>query len=156
MIIQLIMLTLSGIFLARTVLIIAGYLKGPVLQRFERYGPEEFFYQPIPMFLVALSAFLISFNEVLGMGVPIAPLVVLFLLLAYFLWAAPEVSQRYPKILLRYPYWLTELKERTGRYERRRIAYMWLRLPKRLKSVYNSNDRAFQEWADFVILGTFS
>lgn len=156
MVIQLLMLTFSGIFLARTVLIIAGYLKGPVLQRFERYGPEEFFYQPIPMFLVALSAFLISFNEVLGTGIPIAPLVVLFLLVAYFLWAMPEFSHRYPKILLRYPYWLTELKERTGRYERRRIAYMWLRLPKRLKSVYNSNDRAFQEWADFVILGTLS
>ncbi|MCI0713358.1 MAG: hypothetical protein L0154_24595 [Chloroflexi bacterium] len=156
MIIQLLMLTISGVFLARTVLIIAGYLKGPVLQRFERYGPEEFFYQPIPMFLVALSAFLISFNEVLGTGIPIAPLVVLFLLVAYGLWAMPEFSHRYPKILLRYPYWLTELKERTGRYERRRIAYMWLRLPKRLKSVYNSNDRAFQEWADFVILGTLS
>jgi hypothetical protein len=156
MIIELLMLTVSGAFLARTVLIISGYLKGPVLQRFERYGPEEFFYQPIPMFLVALSAFLISFNEALGMGIPIAPLIVLFLLIAYALWSTPELSHRYSWLLLRYPYWLTELKERTSRYERRRIAYMWLRLPKRLQSVYNSDDRAFQEWADFIILGTFS
>lgn len=153
---NLLLLIVSGVFLARTVLIIAGYLKGPVLQRFEKYGPEEFFYQPIPMFLVALSAFLISFNEAVGMGAPIAPLIVLFLLFAYILWTTPEISQRFSNVLLRYPYWLTELKERTGRYERRRIAYMWLRLPRKLKSVYNSNDRAFQEWADFIILGTFS
>jgi hypothetical protein len=50
---------------------------------------------------------------------------------------------------------LAELVGRTTRAERRRLAYMWLRLPAKLRLIYNSNDRAFMEWADMVILSTF-
>lgn len=153
--IELIFFIISFVYLVRTVLIIAGKLKGPILRHFERYGPNEFFYQPLPAFLGWLAAFMVGLGGVLNATVIFMPIAILFAILSIVIWSMPEISARYPQWLLRYPYWLHELRERTGRYERRRMAYMWLRLPRRLKSTYNGNDGAFHEWADFVILGTF-
>jgi hypothetical protein len=56
--------------------------------------------------------------------------------------------------LLHLPRWYHELRERTTRYERRRIAYAWIRMPWRAQLSYNSDDRAFFIWADFIIMGT--
>jgi hypothetical protein len=73
---------------------------------------------------------------------------------AYFSYRYPHLTGQKHGLFLNHPRWLFELGERTSRLERRRIAYMWLRLPLRLRLIYNSNDRAFLEWADMVILST--
>jgi hypothetical protein len=64
------------------------------------------------------------------------------------------IVAKYHFMFLKLPRWYHELRDRTSRYERRRIAYMWLHLPLRLRITYNSSDRAFSQWADFVIMGT--
>ncbi len=63
---------------------------------------------------------------------------------------------QYPDIFLSLPHWYVELRERTTREERRRIAYMWLCLPRSTRLHYNGSDRNFQIWADQVILATIS
>ena len=142
------------VFFMRTILIIGGKLKGPILRHFEYYGPDEFFYQPLPAFLGWFGAFIIALDGLLNVKFLFMPIVILFWIVGFGIWSTPELSMRYPRLLLRYPIWLHEIRQRTGRYERRRIAYMWLRLPRRLRNTYNSNDNAFREWADFIILGT--
>ena len=55
---------------------------------------------------------------------------------------------------MRYPRWYSELNDRTTREERRRLGYMWLRLPISLKMVYDTNDHAFFQWVDLVLVAT--
>jgi hypothetical protein len=64
------------------------------------------------------------------------------------------VAEKYHFMFLPYPRWYHELRERTTRYERRRIGFMWLHLPARARLSYNSSDRWFFIWADFIIMGT--
>jgi len=66
----------------------------------------------------------------------------------------PQISKKINLKLMRFPRWYHELRERTTRYERRRIGYMWLHLPLRARLTYNSSDSLFLLWADFVIMGT--
>jgi hypothetical protein len=53
-----------------------------------------------------------------------------------------------------FPGWHGRFMETTSRWERRRIAYMWLRLPLRTRLLYNANDRLFFVWAEQVIVST--
>ena len=152
---RLIIFVITSVFFIRTVLIISGKLKGPILRQFEHYGPDEFFYQPLPAFLGWFGAFMVALGGLLNATSIFMPISILFWIVATIIWTMPELSTKYPQILLRYPLWLTEIQQRTERYERRRMAYMWLRLSRRLRRTYNSNDTAFREWADFIILGTF-
>ena len=88
------------------------------------------------------------------------PIVVLPLILTVMLgytaheWP-DEIRQRLP-FLMPAPGWYADLYPRTTLIERRRIAYMWLRLPRALRHHYNQHDDAFLRWADLVIVGTFS
>lgn len=152
---ELIIFLVALYFLARTVLVIAGNVKGPVIRTWQYYGPEEPIYQPIPHFLLWFGLFSLILPSIATIHFPMEAVAFLFIVIAYFLFTNPHIARKYPHIFLRYPRWMYELNARTGRYERRRIAFMWLRLPRRLRAVYNSDDHAFAEWADFVILGTF-
>ncbi len=140
------------------VLALAGINKGPVLAKFERYGPEPPYYFPLPSMIFWLAGIVFSTGLLLrdsGMGgsaIEIAG-VVLFLL-AVFAWNQKPYWQRYAETLPTLPAWYAHLREYTSRYERRRIAYMWLRLPLRTRLLYNANHQAFFTWADLVIMAT--
>lgn len=150
---------ISSLAMIREVLILIGWLKGPVLARFEKYGDDEDLYFVLPPLLAWTGAFLISSTVWLLLVIQdVMPIIWLGLLLwgvALFLYhrwknASPELR----RLLLYYPRWQHELLPRTSRLERRRMAYMWLHLPPRLRLIYGGNERAFYEWADFVILAT--
>jgi hypothetical protein len=143
------------IMMGRVALIVSGRLKGPVLRNFERYGDDETYYQPLTWLLVWFCLSLYFLNYLIGFVFCMEPLVVAVLYMAYVLLNHPQTIKKHDWLFLRYPLWLADLRDRTSRLERRRIAYMWLRLPRRTRFAYNSNDRAFLEWADFIILGTF-
>lgn len=143
-------------FLARSVMIILGRLKGPILQGFEKYGDDEQPYQPMVSVMAWGGATLLTTSELLGSSFCIVPLVFLIWAVAYLMYVSPEKANHFPALFFRYPRWLYELLEYTSRYERRRLAYMWLRLPRRTRAAYNSDDNAFREWADLVILANFS
>jgi len=157
-ILQFVPLLVSLAFLMRTALIMVGILKGPILQTFEKYGDSETVYYPLPSLLLWGGIFVVTSG--FWLAAPLrswAVLVVPGLLLigcAYYAYTHPELVQHYPQIFISYPRWYYELRERTSRYERRRIAYMWLSLPYRMRMAFNGNDRAFNQWADLVIIAT--
>lgn len=146
------------LLLLREGLILLGLYKEPILRRFQRYGDTETFHYGLPWFLLWMACFVglldwwlgVVWGSATGLGL----LGVLLLAVAYITYRFPSSTGQQEGVFLGYPRWLSELRPRTTRTERRRIAYMWLRLPSRLRMTYNGNDRAFLEWADMVILST--
>jgi hypothetical protein len=148
--------TVSTFYLVRMVLVVVGWLKEPVLRSFEKYGDEENLYYPLPNLLICVAAFCLSGSVVIGnyTGRVVLWPGIFFILMAYLARRFSYYAQRYPQIMLAFPRWYNDLRERTTRLERRRIAYMWRRLPWRTQLIYNSSTQAFNVWADFIIMGT--
>jgi hypothetical protein len=150
------LIILVGLF--RSVLIVMGLYKTPIIRSFEFYGPHEVPPMPIITLLLWMGAMtaLLGIWGVWGFGLSavffFAGLTLLMVMVAIFFWrhAFAAVYHRYAY----FPRWYYELREYTSRYERRRIAYMWLMLPRRSRLIYNSSDQQFRVWADFIILGT--
>ena len=142
----------------RTVLVITGLYKDPILRAFEKYGGDEDYYYPLPPFAAWLGAFLIVtdfwFTTFLGNFHTFTLIGGLLIVCAAITSQYPEIMNDRPQWFLVYTRWLYEIRERTTRHERRRLAYMWLRLPWKLRVIYNSNEAAFNHWADMVILST--
>jgi hypothetical protein len=145
-------------FLLRIGLILVGLLKGPILQTFEKYGDTENVYYPLPAILLWAGVFTLSATALLieraGIALPTVPLGIGLLIAAYLAYTNPHLAKQFPRLFMSYPRWYFELRDRTSRYERRRLAYMWLSLPPRLRLIYNGSDHAFNQWADLVILAT--
>ena len=156
--VTLIPIALCLILLMRTVLILSGLLKGPILQSFEKYGDNETVYYPLPSLLLWSGILVFSVGPLIAPGLRSwSPIVVMgggLLVGAYFAYTNPNFALEHPNIFLIYPRWYFELRERTSRFERRRLAYMWLALPAGLRLAYNGSDRAFNQWADLVIMAT--
>lgn len=156
----LIPLLLSIILLIRTGLIMTGMWKGPILQTFEKYGDVETVYYPLPSLLLWSGVLIISATPwmmaPLRSWVPLVLPGIALLFASYYAYMHPEFASQHPKIFMSYPRWYFDLRERTTRYERRRIAYMWLCLPRRMRWAYNGSDPAFKQWADLVIMATMT
>lgn len=154
------LLAASAFYLIQQVFIIVGWLKGPLLHKFEQYGDDEPVYYPLPGVLAALGVFLLAFGFLVYPILP-APFLpagpgVLMMAAAYASWHYREVAFRHPDLLQTYPRWLHTLREYTTREERRRLAYRWLTLSWRTRLLYNSSDKAFLLWADLVVMATVS
>lgn len=145
-------------FIARSVLILAGYLKGPIIHTFERYGEQETLYTPLVPLLFWSGLLSLTIGTwtagLLPLSFPMVMLGFFAIIAAGFSYQNHEAAIRWHYRLFRLPHWYHELRDRTTRYERRRIAYAWLRMPWRAQLFYNSDDRAFSLWADFIIIGT--
>lgn len=152
------LLLASLFFLLRLVLIIVGLHKGPVLEMFEKYGDEEPFFFPLPQLVGWFGAAMFAVGLITGeggRGFNVGTVAGAFVLcLAYVLFSSKERLQSRLSTLPTIPMWLGRLNENTSRYERRRIAYMWLHLPLRTRLLYNASDRFFFLWADLVIMAT--
>ncbi|GAB4509875.1 MAG: hypothetical protein OHK0046_05650 [Anaerolineae bacterium] len=146
--------------LCRIVLVITGLMKGPVLNMFERYGDDDPLFFPWPQLMAWLGALVIAasylLNRLFGSRVQGNLFALCLLLLAYIIY-----QQRYDiqKLADRLnmpvvPLWYARLRENTTRSERRRIAYMWLRLPIRTRLLMNASDQYFFQWADLVIMSS--
>lgn len=158
LLILLVLVLVSGWYSLRTVVILAGYFKDPILRRFEKYGDDEDIYYPFPGLLFAMSIFALTGATLLSQN----------FFTDFYLWLpgflllglaaltrdSRDLARRYPSVFQAYPRWLSHLQSYTTRAERRRIAYCWLRLPWRARLTYNSNNRAFFLWADLVIVAT--
>ncbi len=145
-------------FLVRSILVFIGLLKDPILEACEQYGPTEYLYIPILPIVVWSGMVLLSMGGWLWtmLRVP-SPLLIpglVVLLIAGFGYRYYDTVAAWHYRWLKYPRWFFELREYTTRYERRRIAYGWDRLPWRLRLAYNSNSDAFRIWADFVVMST--
>ena len=159
-----ILFLVSAFFLLRSALIVTGLYKAPILHSFEKYGGEEQFYYPV----IYLAVWMLTFLIVLAFALYEARFPRLlrdqffvYLVFAPFgllAWRAYVLVEKYakehPGLFLVYPHWYTNVRERTSRAERRRLAYMWLHLPWRTRLLFNSSDQAFLIWVDLVILAT--
>jgi hypothetical protein len=148
------------VFMFRTVLILGGMYKDPLLRLYEQYGPDEIKFQPVPWLLLTIGGMLVSSRYGLRGAIYVPSIIEFFgwlmVIGSYVLFAMlpPKWRVVVPDEVPLLPGWHRELHERTTREERRRIAYMWIRLPLRLRLLYNASDRAFFQWADLVIMAT--
>jgi hypothetical protein len=158
MLFALILTLLSAAFLIALILIAVGLYKDPILHHFERYAEADDSFYLLPLLLLASGLFSISggilFNATVAPRFPPFLLGGILLLLAYLAREYRRYMHMYPQIFLSFPRWYAELSERTTREERRRIAYMWLCLPRSMRLHLNGSDRHFLVWADQVILAT--
>ena len=148
----------SGAYFARNVLVALGLYKSPVLRRSERYANFDDTYYGLPELLLSLGLLALFagmlFMIYVSMRFPPYLIGAVILILALLAYQFRDYVKAYPQIFLAFPRWYVELRERTTREERRRIAYMWLTLPRKTRLIYSANDHAFSLWADLVILGT--
>ena len=148
------------VYLTRTTLILVGWLKGPILVLFEKYGDDEPFYYPLPGLLISAAVFALLGGLVLApiwrvWCLPYGP-GLLLLLAAYYAHYEAERARNLPAMSMRYPRWQRELREYTTREERRRIAYRWRELPFRMRLLLSSSDREFFNWADLIVMSTIN
>ena len=158
MVILLVLVIMTVVGMGRSALIFLGLYKDPILWTFEQYGPDE----RLPLPLLTLLIWVGTFIVLMGVGAstyvrlpfPLIGLGIgLFVIALVGMYYYSVIWKTYYSVV-RLPRWHHDLLERTTRYERRRIAYMWLHLPWRLRLLYNSSDQAFRIWVDFVIMGT--
>jgi hypothetical protein len=155
MIFNLMLLAICIFFVLRTVVILAGWWKEPILRQFRAYGGERRFY-PLAQLCVWMCASLLSLAITLyPRRTPSIILLGGLALLFVVMWTRnyPETSRALLDRLPIYPLWYRRLREYTSRFERRRIGYLWLRLPGHLRALLNRHDAVFMQWADFVIMG---
>ncbi len=145
-------------YLMRMALIVSGVLKQPVLKRFERYSLFDDTYYPLPGFCFALGTLILCAALILRqMTDSTFPAHIPGLIVIGLGFAALRgfgLAKRFPHVFLAYPHWYADLRERTTRDERRRLAYMWLALPRRTRLFYSVHTWAFVVWADLVIVST--
>jgi hypothetical protein len=156
-------------YIIRTVVILLGWLKGVALHTFEQYGDERRF-RPVAdlVFLVVILLMLLPF-------LPLPQDLTALRFIAFFLGGAmliggmytfqdvlaallaklsPKIGEQYLALTAYYPTWYRDLATRTSRYERRRIAYMWLRLTPNQRHLLDRDTSTFLHWTDFVIMGS--
>lgn len=148
-----ILLTLVFLFFTiRALLIVLGWYKDPILRQFERYG-EERIYSPFVAFVLWCTGF-VFFAFIAYFGVTHILLVVLAMAVpfSYFYPILKRQVESKPDLFMMYPKWYGRLMQMTEREERRRIAYLWLRLPAGTRLLYNTRDEFFHRWTDLVLL----
>ena len=155
------LITLVGaVLIVRVILIGTGFYKEPLLRSFQRYAQLDDSYNLLPPLLLGMGVFTLGAGYLFAgvITTQYAPFLfaAIFFALAYYAHDRRAWMAQYPDIFLSLPHWYVELRERTTREERRRIAYMWLCLPRSTRLHYNGSDRNFQIWADQVILATIS
>ena len=155
---MLIPVLVSIAFFLRIGLIMTGMLKGPILHTFEKYGGDEELYYPLPAPVTLVRRDSYQPDRAAGGERQHLPAHrgsrSVAAGLAFVARNHPEFAREHPDIFLHYPRWYHQLRARTSRYERRRLSYMWLWLPRRLRLIYNGSDRAFNQWADLVIMAS--
>ncbi len=147
----------STILLLRSFFILAGLWKGPILRSFEKYGDPENIYLPLLHTFIWFMLFIVSLLAVLfGDENATASMFSFLVLFSLILWniypRLKTFADNHPHIFMALPRWYVELRMRTSRDERRRLAYMWLRLPLSMQLHLSTNDHAFFHWADLVLI----
>lgn len=145
------LVSISLFMTLRSALVIVGLYKDPVLASFENYG-EERVYSPMVWLVIwmGLTAYLALFLVIAAPAVFTVGLVAMLPLSALHK-QLEETVKAQSEIFRRFPAWYYQLAERTNREERRRIAYLWLRLPSRTRSLYNARQERFEQWVDLVL-----
>jgi hypothetical protein len=135
-------------------IIISGIYKDPLLARFRTYGKKQEHY-PFCRFLEALGWWSLMVSSMLDAltirtwrANSFAP--VIFLVLSFMALAGSAIARRKPALRESLPRWYFALLRTANRHERRRIAFAWLRVPRKMRWRLNGDQHAFRIWADMV------
>jgi hypothetical protein len=152
MVVLLLLAFITLMMTLRSFLIVMGTYKDPVLASFEHYGEEKIV---SPIFSLTVWVILFIYFS-LFLYVQAGPLFSLGLLLIIFIASMrerlDEWRYKYDTLFRVFPRWYFELVQRTDREERRRIAYLWLRLPLATRLLYNARSEYFHHWVDLVLM----
>ena len=152
-------LILIGSFqLIRTVLVISGRRKGPLLRVFETYTDKPQAYNSLRELAVWATVIIVGVLVYLSESVklPTVAFIPLLSTIVTAVWASeqPDFIRQHLPFLMPEPRWYVDVRGRTTLTERRHIAYMWLKLPRRTRILFDHHDGAFRIWVDLVIMGT--
>ena len=151
--IALLIITLIALSMTiRSLLVVIGAYKDPVLASFEDYGSERIF---SPMFALLVWSLLLAYTALywyLEAGIAVALGIVVGVPVAAFKDNFYALLDSHPMLFRTFPRWYYDLVKTTDREERRRLAYMWLRLPIKTRMIYNSQMSLFNQWVEQVIL----
>jgi hypothetical protein len=134
--------------------IVSGVYKDPLLARFRVYGKEQRHY-PVCRLLDIFGAWCLMMASMLDALTVrtrhtngFAP--ALFLILGVMALGVSVAARRKPALREALPRWYFTLLRTANRYERRQIAFAWLRIPRRMRWRLNGDQKAFGTWADTV------
>lgn len=146
-------LILSVCFLLRLLLIWQGLLKTPVMRSLQNYNKHSHYslsaWLILWLGLFSVSGSILLLNALNSRFPLYLPGILLLFIAIYQLTPTDRNTIRKPHLQ---PYWYRELAKYSSLDEQRQIAYLWLRLPPRLKTYFELNDRAFFAWSDLVLL----
>jgi hypothetical protein len=134
--------------------VVSGLYKDSLLARFRVYGKEQRHY-PLCRFLGVLgwwSLMMASMVDALTVRTrdanASAPAV--FLMTGLLALTGSLVARQKPALRESLPRWYFTLLRTADRNERRRIAFAWLRIPRRMRWRLNGDQKAFGTWTDTV------
>jgi hypothetical protein len=140
------------VMLLRAFLVVIGIYKDPILHSFEKYGVETV-YSPLIMLVVwSVACFLVTLFFYLPPSNVLLVGILLLIPLAWLRRMYERALDRNSLLFRRLPGWYYDLAQRTNREERRRIAYLWLRLPVQTRMIYNARTEYFRQWVDLVLM----
>ncbi len=145
--------TFTFLMMVRSVFVVSGTYKDPVLASFERYGEEErIFSPPISLLIWGACFAYVSLYWYISGSIAMALGIFTVILVGSLHKVASDLLHKYKDFFRKYPPWYDEIIQMTDREERRRIAYMWLFLPAKTRMVYNTNNVLFKQWVEQVLL----
>lgn len=136
----------------RAFLVVIGVYKDPVFTSFEDYGEERIF---SPMFsFVSWGGFFayIMLFWYLNPGVAFSLGLIIVLPLTATRATFLDMLYKYHESFRIFPLWYYRLVQNTDRQERRRLAYLWLRLPLKTRMIYNTHTILFEQWVEQVLV----
>jgi hypothetical protein len=143
---------IAFIMTVRALLVVVGAYKDPVLASFEVYGDERIF-SPMFSFLAWGTGFAyIMLYWYINSGLAFSLGLILAILLAAFRNKFIDMLYEYHESFRIFPLWYYKLTQNTDREERRRLAYLWLRLPKRTRMIYNTHTIFFWQWVEQTLV----
>lgn len=152
MVIYGLLLALCLLMTLRSTLIILGVYKDPVLASFEVYGREKIYSPMVWLIIWGLGSTYLSLYLLIPQDNAFIIGIVILIPVLAVRERVPNIVHNNPRFFRSLPAWYRELATRTTREERRRIAYLWLRLPARTRSLYNINNHLFYQWVDLVLM----
>lgn len=152
MLFLLILTTITFLMTMRSIFMVAGTYKDPVLASFERYGEERIFSPPVSLLIWGASFAYVTLYWYVSGSTAIMVGVVIIIPVAALHSVFFGLLHKYKSAFRKYPQWYDEIIQNTDRDERRRIAYMWLFLPPSTRMIYNTNSALFKQWVEQVLL----
>ncbi len=134
--------------------LVSGMLKDPLMTRLRMYGSERHYY-PFCRFLDILGAWSLMIASMLDAlrdrsNNVYAPAI--FLTISAIAFGGSLISRQVRAVRELLPEWYFNLQRHASREERRRIAFAWLRIPKKMRWRLNGDRNSFDVWADMVRL----